>query len=527
MIHRKKEVGMMGTLYSEKQISEANHVNLVEYLRSEGESFEKSGREWRWMRHDSITIRGNQWYRHKEQKGGYPIEFLKYFYGLSFKEAMKRLLVFSGDNPNATVTGESTERKLFSEPGRAWENKNVFGYLIQQRFLDQRIVLDFIERGLIYEDVEYHNVVFAGYDDMKVMKHAHKRSTYSNFRMNVEGSSPECSFYFEGTSETIFVFEAPIDLLSYITLHQNDWKQHHYLALCGLSDKALIYRLSQNTELQKIMLCFDQDLAGQEAMSRMKEQLHDQDYAVQVLKSEYKDWNEDLKAQHGMDAQERVINERAARFKVHINNMEIPINYETGRTTSLRDVLSPFFHVLSYKKTSRQTVKNHLMEMIAACHNIIAKMNEQKQGFEYCPHKDKGSLDRRMSQLRTCIEELKTIHYQNDNQRNLLRAYQKTMSECLHLHFEIIQREEQIKMNQNKPKPKAPLIGADGNIFNLMGVASKVLKRNQMMKEANEMVNRITQGAQSYEEALMIIDEYVEIVSQEEMEEYSEMSWED
>ena len=82
-------------------------------------------------------------------------------------------------------------------------------------------------------------------------------------------------------------------------------------------------------------------------------------------------------------------------------------------------------------------------------------------------------------------------------------------------------------MNQNKPKPKAPLIGADGNIFNLMGVASKVLKRNQMMKEANEMVNRITQGAQSYEEALMIIDEYVEIVSQEEMEEYSEMSWED
>lgn len=61
-------------------------------------------------------------------------------------------------------------------------------------------------------------------------------------------------------------------------------------------------------------------------------------------------------------------------------------------------------------------------------------------------------------------------------------------------------------------KPKCPLIGQDGNIFNLMGIASKTLKRNGMPEEAKEMCERITSSA-SYGEALSIIDEYVEITS--------------
>ena len=68
-------------------------------------------------------------------------------------------------------------------------------------------------------------------------------------------------------------------------------------------------------------------------------------------------------------------------------------------------------------------------------------------------------------------------------------------------------------------KPKCALIGEDGNIFNLMGIASRTLKKNGMQEEAKEMCNRITNGAKSYDEALMIIDEYVEITDKEEMEE--------
>lgn len=68
-------------------------------------------------------------------------------------------------------------------------------------------------------------------------------------------------------------------------------------------------------------------------------------------------------------------------------------------------------------------------------------------------------------------------------------------------------------------KPKCALIGEDGNIFVLMGIASRTLKHNKMNEEAQEMCNKITTEAKSYDEALMIIGEYVEITSREEMEE--------
>lgn len=67
-----------------------------------------------------------------------------------------------------------------------------------------------------------------------------------------------------------------------------------------------------------------------------------------------------------------------------------------------------------------------------------------------------------------------------------------------------------------KEKPKCALIGQDGNIFNLMGLASRTLKDNNMKEEATEMVNKITTQAHSYEEALNIIQEYVEITDEEE-----------
>ena len=74
-----------------------------------------------------------------------------------------------------------------------------------------------------------------------------------------------------------------------------------------------------------------------------------------------------------------------------------------------------------------------------------------------------------------------------------------------------------------KNKPDCPLIGQDGNIFNLMGIASRTLKQNGMADEAKEMCSRIT-SCGSYYEALGIIGEYVNITSvdEDEDEEYDE-----
>ena len=42
--------------YTQEQIDRANQVNLEEFLRSQGEQLIKSGSEWRWKRHDSMTV---------------------------------------------------------------------------------------------------------------------------------------------------------------------------------------------------------------------------------------------------------------------------------------------------------------------------------------------------------------------------------------------------------------------------------------------------------------------------------------
>ena len=50
--------------YTQEQIDRANQIDLEQFLRSHGEQVTKSGSEYRWKRHDSLTIKGNKWFRH-------------------------------------------------------------------------------------------------------------------------------------------------------------------------------------------------------------------------------------------------------------------------------------------------------------------------------------------------------------------------------------------------------------------------------------------------------------------------------
>lgn len=82
-------------------------------------------------------------------------------------------------------------------------------------------------------------------------------------------------------------------------------------------------------------------------------------------------------------------------------------------------------------------------------------------------------------------------------------------------------RGKETKEIQERQKPDCPLIGQNGNIFCLMGVASRTLKEHGMKAEAYEMIERVT-SSHSYEEALAVIGEYVNPVSIDEYEEMQE-----
>jgi hypothetical protein len=63
-----------------------------------------------------------------------------------------------------------------------------------------------------------------------------------------------------------------------------------------------------------------------------------------------------------------------------------------------------------------------------------------------------------------------------------------------------------------QPKPEAKLIGADGNIFVLIGLASLALRKAGLEILSKEMKNKITASAHCYDDALAIIMQYVEAV---------------
>ena len=77
--------------YSQEQIDRANQTNMEDFLRSQGETLIRSGKEYRWKCHDSLTVRGNKWFRHSQSRGGYPVDFVMEFYGKSFPEAVQML----------------------------------------------------------------------------------------------------------------------------------------------------------------------------------------------------------------------------------------------------------------------------------------------------------------------------------------------------------------------------------------------------------------------------------------------------
>lgn len=70
---------------------------------------------------------------------------------------------------------------------------------------------------------------------------------------------------------------------------------------------------------------------------------------------------------------------------------------------------------------------------------------------------------------------------------------------------------------QEVPKPDCRLAGEDGNIFNLIGVASRALRKCGLDAQAEEMRQRIMGGeCHDYNEALYMIGEYVNITEPEE-----------
>lgn len=276
--------------YTQEQIDRANETNLEAFMRSQGEELTRSGNEFRWKKHDSLTVKGNKWFRHSESKGGYPIDFVMEFYGKSFPEAVEMLIREPGEGQTPTVPAPVPE---FHLPVPNITNVNAVNYLTKERGISEAIVNEFIEAGLIYEDAMHHNVVFVGRDENGIPRYAHCRGTAEKFVQDVSGSDKSYGFSYRGTGTQLCVFEAPIDLLSFICLFKNKWKEFSYISLGGTAGKALDRFLAENKDIDQVWMCLDSDQAGIDASKRLARMVPE-GITVMQMKPKLKDWNEIL-----------------------------------------------------------------------------------------------------------------------------------------------------------------------------------------------------------------------------------------
>lgn len=305
--------------FTDDQKCQANSVDLAELLRCRGEKLLRSGPEFRLERDHSVTIRGNEWYDHAAGKGGGPVSFFQNFYSMSYPEAMSLLLNGEQRTVYAPTPRREEPPKPFQLPKPNSDMRRVYAYLMQQRCISREVISAFVQTGLLYEDAKYHNAVFVGKDEQCVPRHAHKRSTNSegkSFRANVEGSRPQYSFHWAGPGDRLYVFEAPIDLMSFLTRYPKGWQEYSYVSLCGTSEHAMLWMLEQHPQLQKVGLCVDNDKAGLQAAERLEDILREKGYdqVQRFLPTLGKDWNAELQVRSSLQTEEQQIKGPVRQF---------------------------------------------------------------------------------------------------------------------------------------------------------------------------------------------------------------------
>ena len=429
--------------YTESQISAANHVDLAAFLMSRGEKLSRHGNQYIWEK-NQVWIHGHEWYSHYESKGGYAVSFVMRYFGLPFQNAVEELI-----GGSAVVSSQAIEPDKIKEskslilPPRSKMTNRLLCYLTNERFIACDVVEYFIKTQTLYEDAKYHNCVFVGLDESGVPKHCHIRSTSGNYKRTESGSQAESSFHHDGESEWLFVFEAPIDMLAFITLHRKNWDKHSYVALCSVSECALMHRLNVNPKLRKVVLCLDNDNAGISACERIKGILENKCYSdVRILRSVNKDWDEDVKAQNGVtpiladntniEAVRKICKEaveNAAKLK------PLPMLY--------RKVRDSYMAVINSNKFETEKQVRHMLDLLLLlakdeCRKSLASIEWDELESElvraYVPSADNGDTDTRICKLDADMQSLFAVYdtQQMVCDRNLfLKPILKACMDCI------------------------------------------------------------------------------------------------
>ena len=449
--------------FSEDDKLRASSVDLVSFLQSRGEQLKRLGHDYKLIYtdgggvHDSIMVRGNHWYDHKNQIGGGPVKFMREFYGMTYQDAMISLLGgytdsrASPEKPQIKIASKKEpERKPFKLPETNEDMRRAYAYLTKQRFIVPEVISFFAHKGTIYEDKAHHNVVFVGMDENGIPKQAHARSTLSfgnTFRITVEGSDTKYSFAHFGKNDTLYVFEAPIDMLSFITLHPQGWQDSSYIAMNGVYESAVLNALQNHSQLENIVICTDNDEGGIEAVERLSDILAENGFTNVFREcSQYKDWNEDLKAMNGIEPLPAVPHRRIELYEMTVGEAQFRPHdmYKTA------DILNTAMRGGDYRYAAEIA-----LSASAQLSKVFSEPNDAEKLFEilknkmiaeYRAYADKGKLSTKLDDLQRAIRDVsaqlrKTTACTTDGIRELAKKLYNTAVLAIKCQTELLLNE--------------------------------------------------------------------------------------
>ena len=313
-----------------EKIELLKQISIVDYCNKKGIQLTNSPTYPSLIEHDSwvIDVRNNSFRWNSQGISGDIIKFVQTYYDVDFKTAVKEL---SGSNiaellrdpPKIfTVTAnKSRDDNIIPLPRQKFEldeidgtDGRMYAYLIQKRGLSKKTVDEFAYKKLISQDSK-GNINFKFKDEDGKIHYTKKGTTDQPFTY-IDWDADIRGFRFTKNKnlsnvEGLAIYEAPIDLMSYIDLYGSNIKTA-YAAMNGVKYQSLLRNMQDYPNLKELYICVDNDDAGKNFIEKIKKLAQTESdfhnlkiYAVHP--QHVKDWNDLLLAKKQGELQCTVI----------------------------------------------------------------------------------------------------------------------------------------------------------------------------------------------------------------------------
>lgn len=362
-------------------IAELNQIPIIDYCNKKGIQLTNSPTYPSLIEHDSwvIDVRNNSFRWNSQGISGDTIKFVQTYYGIDFKTAVKDL---SGTNMTellrdppkifTAAANKSRDNNIIPPPRQKFELDEIDGtygrmyaYLIQKRGLSKKTVDEFAYKKLVSQDSK-GNINFKFKDeDGKI--HYSKRGTTDKPFMYIDWEADIRGFRFTKNKnpanvERLAIYEAPIDLMSYIDLYSSNIKTA-YAAMNGVKYQSLLRNMQDYPNLKELCICVDNDDAGKNFIEKIKELAQ-----TEVLFHNLKIYA--VHPQHVKDWNDLLLAKKEGKSQCTVIKYELPIDKTKGKDLTALPRPAPEKGV---------SEKINAAKASQAIHNSINKLNKNKK----------------------------------------------------------------------------------------------------------------------------------------------------